>query len=234
MNYGQRMLRHELKYFINEHEYTYLKKRLLAGMKKDENGTIDDGYHIRSLYFDDMYNSAFNEKELGIFKRKKYRVRIYNISDKIIKLEKKSKYGQYIGKESVRITKEEFYKLIDGNYEFLMNSGNKLLRELYIEKRTKLLKPAVIVDYDREAYICESGNVRITFDKNLRAGINSYDVFDDKVATKMIFDKPIMILEVKYDAFLPTHIHNLIQICSHNISAASKYVMCRNVINSLK
>ncbi|WP_432402836.1 polyphosphate polymerase domain-containing protein [Wukongibacter sp. M2B1] len=234
MNYGQKMLRHELKYFINYHEYMYLKKRLAVSIRKDKYGTIDDGYHVRSLYFDDIYGSAFHEKELGIFKRKKYRIRIYNISDKIIKLEKKSKYGQYIGKDSVGITRDEFYKLLDDNCEFLMNSDDKLFREFYMEKITKLLRPVVIVDYDREAYTYGAGNVRITFDKNLRVGINSHDIFDDKLATKMIFDEPIMILEIKYDSFLPTHVHNLIQICNHNISAASKYVMCKGFINNLK
>lgn len=234
MRYQDKSLRHELKYYINTHEYTYLKKRLMPSLNKDEHGVINDGYHVRSLYFDDMYDSAFNEKESGIFQRKKYRVRIYNISDKTIKFEKKSKFGQYINKESKKITKDEFYNLLEGNNDFLLNSKSKLLEEIYIDTKTKLLKPAVIVDYDREAYTLEAGNIRITFDKNLRAGINSYDIFSDKIVTKRIFDQPIMILEVKYDSFLPAYLQNLIQIRNHNISAASKYVMCRKVIKSLK
>lgn len=231
MEHGNKKLRHELKYFINNYEYSYLKKRLEFGMNKDKNSVIDDGYHVRSLYFDDIYDSAFNEKEWGIFKRKKYRIRIYNVSDCIIKLEKKSKYGQYIRKDTVNITKDRFYMLVDGEHE-LESSDNELLRELYIEKKTRLLRPTVIVDYDREAYISEAGNVRITFDKNLRACINSYDIFDDKIATKTVFSEPKMIMEIKYDSFLPTHIRNLIQICNHNISQASKYVMCRKAISS--
>lgn len=231
MKYGDKVLRHELKYFINTHEYMYLKKRLIVSLKKDKHGTISDGYHIRSLYFDDMYNSAFKEKEIGIFKRKKYRIRIYNIDDRTIKLEKKSKYGQYINKETEIITTEQFYKILEGNYEFLLNSNSSLFKEIYVEIKNKLLKPVVIVDYEREAYTCEAGNVRITFDKNLRAGINSFDIFDDKIATKMVFEKPIMILEVKYDSFLPNHVRNLIQICNHENSAASKYVMCRKIIS---
>lgn len=234
MKYGSKLLRHELKYFINTHEYVYLRNRLIAGLNKDKHGIINNGYHIRSLYFDDIYNSAFNEKESGIFKRKKYRIRIYNISDRTIRLEKKNKYGQYISKDFENITKDGFYKLLKGDYEFLINSDSQLFKELYIEIKNKLLKPVVIVDYEREAYTLEAGNVRVTFDKNLRAGINSFDIFDDKIATKMIFDKPKMILEIKYDSFLPTHVRNLIQISNHNISAASKYVMCRQVINRLK
>lgn len=234
MQYGEKSLRHELKYYINTHEYMYLKERLAHSLKKDENGTINDGYHIRSLYFDDIYNTALNEKKLGVFKRKKYRIRIYNMRDQSIKLEKKSKYGQYINKEKMKITKSEFYKILEGDNDFLIQADSKLSREFYIETKTKLLKPVVIVDYEREAYTLESGNVRITFDKNLSAGINSFDIFDKNVITKKIFDKPIMIMEVKYDSFLPNHVRNLLQIDRHNISAASKYVMCRKIINSYK
>lgn len=234
MRYGNKSLRHELKYYINTHEYIYLKKRLVEGLSKDEHGTVNDSYHIRSLYFDDLYNSAYNEKELGIFKRKKYRIRIYNLSDKIIRLEKKSKYGKYISKETEKITRDEFYKILKGDYQFLLSSKSSLLKELYIEIRNKLLRPVVIVDYDREAYTLEAGNVRVTFDKDLRAGINSFDIFDSKVATKLVFKRPIMILEIKYDSFLPTYVRNLIQIHSHNLSAVSKYVICRQIINSLK
>ena len=234
MKYSEKSLRHELKYFINMHEYMYLKERLSGILKKDKHGLVNDEYHIRSLYFDDVYNSAFTEKELGVFKRKKYRIRIYNMTDKLIKLEKKSKYGQYISKEMISLTRKGFYKLLREENEFLIQSNNKFLQELYIEIKTKLLKPVVIVDYEREAYILEAGNVRITFDKNLRAGINSFDIFDKNIATKIIFDKPIMIMEVKYDSFLPSHVRNILQIDSHNISAASKYVMCRELINHYK
>jgi len=234
MKYGEKSLRHELKYYINMHEYMYLKERLAHSLKKDKHGLVNDGYHIRSLYFDDIYNSALNEKELGAFKRKKYRIRIYNMTDQSIKLEKKSKYGQYIDKETINITKNEFYKLLKGENDFLIQANSKILREFYIEIKTKILRPVVIVDYEREAYILEAGNVRITFDKNLSAGINSFDIFDENIVTKTIFDKPIMIMEVKYDSFFPNHVRNLLQIDSHNISAASKYVMCRKMINNFK
>jgi len=234
MKYGDNLLRHELKYFINFHEYTYLKKRLAAVLEKDKHAVVNDGYHVRSLYFDDIYNSALYEKKSGIFERKKYRIRIYNLSDTVIRMEKKSKHDQYISKNTENITKSEFYKLLENDCQFLFNSGSKLFKEFYIETKNNLLRPVVIVDYEREAYTFDAGNVRITFDKNLRAGINSFDIFDDKIAAKMIFDKPVIILEIKYDAFLPTHVHNLIQICNHNISAASKYAMCIEVVKSLK
>jgi hypothetical protein len=41
-----------------------------------------------------------------------------------------------------------------------------------------LLKPKTIVDYTREAYVYPVGNVRITFDKSIRTGIYSKNLFD--------------------------------------------------------
>lgn len=234
MEYKGRKLRHELKYFINYQEYEYLRNRLKEVLQIDKNSMNNNGYNIRSLYFDDMYNSAYIEKELGLAIRKKYRIRIYDLDDRIIKLERKEKFNKYISKESVSITKDEFYKIINGDFEFCLKKNNKLLRDFYIESREKILKPRIIVDYDREAYTFSYGNIRITFDKELRTAVNSYDIFKKDVATKRIFQEPIMIMEVKYDDYIPEHIKNLLQISSHTLSSASKYVLCTKVIKNLK
>lgn len=234
MKYKGKEIRHELKYFINEHEYLYLRTRLKDGLMVDKNGDEKNTYHIRSLYFDDIYDTAYKEKEMGVQFRKKYRIRIYNLNDNVIKLERKNKYGSYINKDAATLTKSEFYKILNKDYDFLLESNNGLLRDFYVECKSNLMAPKIIVDYDREAYILPMGNVRITFDKQLRAGINSFDIFDKNVITKRIYEEPIMIMEIKYDSFLPEHVKNLIQICSHNISAASKYVLCRKVIKNIK
>lgn len=228
MEYRNQTLRHELKFYINYHEYTYLKNRLKDSLILDENSSLETSdYTIRSLYFDDVYNSALKEKEAGVFQRKKYRVRIYNGSDSVIKFEKKSKYNKYITKKSKKLSKKEFYKLINGKTDFLIKSKNKLLNEVYVETKTKLLKPVVIVTYEREAYTYPLERIRITFDKNLRAGIKSYDVFDENLIEKDIFDKQIMIMEIKYNSYLPSFIKNLLQMRKHTHSAISKYVLCR-------
>jgi len=38
------------------------------------------------------------------------------------------------------------------------------------------MRPRVMVDYDREPYVFESGEVRITFDKHVRAGFGTFDL----------------------------------------------------------
>jgi len=89
------------------------------------------------------------------------------------------------------------------------------------------LKPKVIVDYIREAYTLRSFNVRITFDKHLSAGINSVDIFDNNLITVNVFPNPVIIMEIKYNEFLPANIRALLQISSGENAAISKYVLCR-------
>jgi len=89
------------------------------------------------------------------------------------------------------------------------------------------LVPTVIVDYMREAYVFPVSDVRITFDKRLRGSVNSLDLFDKELVTSSVVQEPMLILEVKYNEFLPGVVHDLLQIGSHHRSAISKYVLCR-------
>ncbi len=203
-------------------------------MKEDSFRPEYDGYHVRSLYFDDIHDRALYEKNFGVFKRQKYRIRIYNKEDSKIRLERKSKYGQYISKETALISKDEYKSLVmDNNSDFLLMSGNLLKRSFYLEINNNLMKPKGIVDYKREAYMLGAGNVRITFDKDLEAVLNDIDIFESKLATVSILPEAVIILEIKYDDFLPDYIRNLIQFTSHDICAISKYVMCREALNKL-
>ena len=145
--------RHEYKYFINFGEYAHLSRTLDYVLYRDKNGDEFNEYHIRSLYFDDEYNTAFADKLRGVQDRDKYRIRIYNFSDKLIRLERKSKYGDGIAKQSIAITREMCEQLMAADPTGLEKSDQPLLRDVYKQMRTKGLKPAVIVDYVREAYI---------------------------------------------------------------------------------
>lgn len=234
MEYQGKKLRHEIKYFINTQQYWILRNRLKSTLIVDKHGDDMNSYHIRSLYFDDMYQSALLEKESGVKVRSKYRIRIYNISDKVIKLERKNKIDKFINKEDASLTRKQVEQLLRGDVDFLRNTTDPLLKDFYLAYQTKQLRPRVIVDYDREAYTYPLGNVRITFDKDLRAGIDSWDIFDPTVISKKILTDGEMILEVKYDDYLPEHIHHMLQISGHNLSAVSKYVMCTNFIKNIK
>lgn len=219
--------RQELKYYINYFDYLTIKNKLRHFINLDKNANDRGEYNIRSLYFDDINNSALFQKLSGIRERSKYRVRIYNYSDELIKLEKKIKNENFIRKEVAIITKEEFNMIIKGDIDFMINSKNPLLIDFYLKSQAVLLKPKVIVEYVREAYISEIGNVRITFDKNLKSGLNSTDLFNQSLPVITVLEEGYMILEVKYDEFLPEYIKKLIKINSRNRHAISKYAICR-------
>jgi hypothetical protein len=90
-----------------------------------------------------------------------------------------------------------------------------------------ILKPKAIVDYTREAYVYPVGNVRITFDKNIRTGIHSKNLFDMNLPTVNAIDNRYIVLEVKYDEFLPEIIQHIIQTGDRQATAISKYAAAR-------
>ena len=222
--------RHELKYRISYGEKAALELRLAPLLQRDAHAG-PGGYLIRSLYFDDCWNSAYAEKDAGILARKKYRIRIYNFSDRVIKLECKSKYGDLISKQSVSIPRELADQLIAGDPEGLQRMRHPLLHDVYREMKTRLLRPVVIVDYIREAYIHPAEEVRITFDKQIRTGLYQTAMFDASIPTYPVFDDPVEVLEVKYDEFLPTYMQAILSGVTAQRSAVSKYTWCRRYEN---
>jgi hypothetical protein len=223
---GNKTFRHELKYYINYFEYHSLRVRLNRVLQVDRHAKSNRDYHIRSLYFEDSESTAISEKQAGILERKKWRIRIYNLDDKVIKLEKKSRIGQFINKQSSNLTIENYYEIRNKKYEFLLASKDPLFIEFYSDLINQQFKPKVIVDYRREAYVSKLSNIRITFDKNLRTGLNSTNLFNKKQPTMNAIDENLMILEVKYDNFLPSYVKNILQLPSSQRSAISKYVIC--------
>ena len=223
-------LRHELKFFITETQYRVLSGMLKNLLHPDPNGDENNQYHIRSLYFDTAFDDALNDKISGVANRNKYRIRIYNFSDKMIRLECKSKFRDLISKRSVRITRDLAEQLISADPTGLESTASGLVSDVYREMRTNLLHPVVIVDYLREAYLHPVEDVRITFDMQLRSGVNSIDLFNPHVPTVPPFDKEEIILEVKYNRELPAYISQVLSFALRDgavQSAISKYVHCR-------
>jgi len=227
MKYGNKKLRHELKFYISYYVFEELRSRLRYIVRPDKNSINEDGYHIRSLYFDTTFDTALYEKLSGVHRRDKYRIRIYNESDKTIKLERKSKYGDYICKESMNLTRDEYEKIMNRDMEFLKRKDSQLGRDFYFKCTSEQMQPRVIVDYVREAYTYDFGDVRITFDKRLMAGVNSFDIFNPELVTVNAIHDKSMVLEIKYNEYLPANIRAMLQLDSHQRSAISKYVICR-------
>lgn len=223
------ILRHEYKYELDPLQYQVLKKKVSLLFKPDPLAGPNGGYHIRNLYFDDFRNTSLYEKWAGIYQRKKYRMRIYDLNDKKIKFERKTKLGEYILKEGARLTREEADRIIARDFSFLVDTENHLLRTVYIESRQNLLQPVVIIEYYREAFYDPKTHIRITFDSDLRTGLGSVSIFDPKVPTMRVIDKPNIVMEIKFSQshIFPHYIQGLFSQDTQPRLAIGKFALCR-------
>ncbi len=220
--------RRELKYQIDPLEYHVLKKKVSSVLKPDPHMKTASSYLIRNLYFDDYKDSAYWEKEAGTYQRKKYRLRMYNNDDSVIKFECKSKTGCYVFKQTTLITRQQAEQLIAGDFSFLEGTSDKLLSDFYLETRCALIKPVVIVEYTREAYVQPIGNVRVTFDSNLKTSSGTPDFFDNNACMVRAIDQLGMVLEVKYTDFLPVYVKGLFPATIKPQEAIGKFSICRS------
>ena len=219
-------LRHEWKHIISPSDKAQLIARLSTICSPDSHYGANS-YHIRSLYFDNCYDKALSERLTGLECREKFRIRYYNFDDSYIVLEKKSKFNGLCGKNSARISRAEVEALLSGDFEWLLQKKSTLCQELYAKMRGQLLRPKVIVDYTRRAFVYGPGNTRITIDENVRTGLGSLDFFNPKLATIPADMTHPIILEVKYDAYLPDPIRRVIQLEHRRTTNFSKYTACR-------
>ena len=220
--------RREYKHLINAGERLVLEQRLSALMHRDSNCNGNKPtYHIRSLYFENDANKILQEKLSGLALRDKYRIRYYNLDPTYIRLEKKSKRGAYGNKSGCLLTQKQCAQILAGDIGWMQSADNPLLRDTYLALTLYRLKPAVVVDYMREAFVLPMGNVRITLDSNLRSSIMTDGFFSKGLPTLSILQPGLTVLEVKYDEYLPDFIAQAIQIGNRKDQAISKYTASR-------
>ena len=186
----------------------------------------DGHYLIRSLYFDNPGDKALREKVDGVNRREKFRIRYYNNDPSVIHLEKKSRLNGLGTKFSANLTKEQAQAIVDGDLDWMLRSDAPLVRELYCKMIYQGLRPRTIVDYTREPFVYGPGNVRVTFDYDIRTGLACTDFLNPRCVTVPAGDAPI-ILEVKWDDFLPSVIRDAVQTPGCRVGAFSKYAQCR-------
>ena len=217
--------RHEWKHEINYADLLTLRTRLSAVMKRDRHA-INGAYQIRSLYFDNLSDKVLREKTDGVDIREKFRIRFYNGDTSFIVLEKKSKINGLCSKEHCQITEKEAQNIVDGDIVWMASSDRLLCRELYYKTLSQGLRPKTIVDYTREPFVFAAGNVRVTIDYNIRTGVFRTDFLNPKTITIPAGEAPI-ILEVKWDEYLPDIIRDAVTIDGRRVCAFSKYAQCR-------
>lgn len=221
---GEMKYRHEWKHRITYEDMLELRSRLSVITSKDPYAK-EGKYQVRSFYFDNIWDKALREKLDGVKNREKFRLRYYNCDTTLIRLEKKSKINGLCAKESALLSKEQAQALIDRDYDWMAVSGNSFLMECCQKMRSQGLYARTIVEYTREPFVFAPGNVRITMDSNIRTGLYSTDFWNPDGVTLAAGDD--IILEVKWDAYLPDVIRDAIQIPGCRTEAFSKYAACR-------
>ncbi|MCR5087616.1 MAG: polyphosphate polymerase domain-containing protein [Lachnospiraceae bacterium] len=222
--YADRSKRHEIKTVLTYPQYMELRTRVAGILTPDPNMPGPEGYRIQSVYFDTLKHDSYYEKDSGVQHRNKYRIRAYNGDDSYLVLENKEKIDDRICKSSAVITRADYDAVLAGDYTVLDRYDNPLCRKVSALHRTDGLRPEVIIEYQREAYIHPLSMVRVTFDSLVSAGANTLDMFDEALVTRPLFPQREVILEVKYGDFYPMYLRQLLQNNGIKL-AVSKFVL---------
>jgi len=222
--------RHEYKYLISRADAELLKLRLPHIMERDPHAGETGRYTIRSLYFDDGNATAYYEKTDGLDSRTKYRIRFYDYDSSLIKLEKKEKLGNLTRKTAQTITKNDARALEYALSQGCPDNPDGLTEELRLACTGQGLRPRVLVDYDRTPFLCRAGNTRITIDENLRTRPYIAHLFASPRAMTPVVDPDQVILEVKFDDFLPGYLADALADIPKVSMAISKFAMCMSFI----
>ena len=216
----------EKKYLVSDLDLARLQKLLEPVMRPDAH-QIGNCYEIRSVYFDDYLDRCMDENDAGVDNRQKFRVRTYGAEGTPIHMEIKGKYRGYTRKEACDLTMEEFSDILDGGHQ-LTFGDRKPLNQLLLHMRCSKMTPKVLIVYERTAFVHPTGNVRITFDRNIMASRNCDALFEERVSGLIpILPAGMHVLEVKYDELLPDMIARQLELGKLRQTAFSKYYLGR-------
>ena len=220
----------ENKYLVSDKDLTVLQGRLQSIMSVDSHQP-DGCYRIRSLYFDAAWDRCMEENEAGIDQRQKFRIRIYDPESDVIHLEIKEKSRGLTKKVACSVSRKETEDILHGMLPLCPDS-RKPLNLLKLRARDTLMRPKAIIEYERTAFVCPSGNVRITFDRNIMASRCCTDFFRQSVpGMTPVLPTGMHVLEVKYDEYLPDYIAGVIELGNLQQTAFSKYYLGRLAVN---
>ena len=125
------------------------------------------------------------------------------------------------------MTADQVRALLRGDTAWMAESPYGLIRELYVKMKTETLRPRTTVDYVREPFLYSPGNVRVTFDSQIESAGADENFLEPHAAIPAARGK--IVLEVKYDRYLPVLVAGLLDLGNFRAAAFSKYAICRMV-----
>lgn len=222
-----KVLREEKKFLISIADFRQTSAKLEKVMMQDSHNGVH-GYLIRSLYFDTPYDTDYFEKQAGIELRRKIRLRCYNPKHNFAMLEMKQKQGARQLKRSLRVSRGDAVKLINGDYSVLLGYSEPFAAEVYAFMKTRAYIPRTIVQYNRKAFIAKENRIRVTFDNRIVSTESCFDLFSEHLNMNPVLDPYNVVLEVKFNGFLLNYIQSLINCIDKSELSVSKYVLARH------
>lgn len=219
--------RHENKYICTAVQLSIVESRIRPLLRPDPHAGEDGAYRIRSVYFDDEQDSGYQENEDGTDPREKFRIRIYDGDASHITLELKQKMRGMTRKLSCPLTREQCERALAGLPAGGAQDAPPLLRLFAAWQSQYRLTARVIVEYVRRPYVLPMGNVRITLDEDIESASRTALFLEGGYARRPVMPAGQHVLEVKYDAFLPDPVRQVLQLESLQRTSCSKYYLCR-------
>ena len=142
-------------------------------------------------------------------------------------MEIKSKINGMTAKHGCAITRKQFDDILSGKYMPPDSSMPPVWNRFMTEYYTRPMKAAVIVDYDRVPYVYPDGNVRVTFDSNISSDEHFDAFFSENRVGRPVLPSDLVMLEVKYDEFIPAFLVNSLNLNGLQRESFSKYYLCR-------
>ena len=227
------VLHQERKFLITLEDFVRYRNYLEKFMLQDShNGT--SGYMIRSLYFDNLYDGDYYDKEDGLEVRRKIRLRLYDPKAENAMFEMKQKTGAQQKKRSLKMTRQDAIRVSRGDYSPLLAYSDPFAAECYGVMNYQCYRPKTIVQYNRKAFIAKENQIRITFDNQITATECCYDIFAENLNQYPVLDPFQVVLEVKYNHFLLNYIQDLINSISRSEISVSKYCMARGTTQMIR
>ena len=220
--------RNELKYQCSEQQLRILEMRIRQLCPRDSHAGADGQYTVRSLYFDDYRNSCYYDNESGVDRREKFRIRFYDGRTDRITLECKEKINGKNHKYACKISREQCEAILRGRF-MLPPDADLVLNRFFLRYRMGFYRPKVIVEYERTPFLYRTGNVRITFDRNIAATSHVQDFLKPRLMARPMMPKGMQLLEVKYDEMIPDFLYNELQLDNLQLTAYSKYYTARRM-----
>lgn len=185
---------------LNLKDYEQMMK-IIQAMPENRSSKIN---RIRKIYFNDEINYLEDELDTSAMDKDVYSIVMVDFDLDHLMIERKSRRSGMIYKDYTPISLEEYKKLLRGDVQWLKESDEHVLNNLYLEITINLKTIGVIVEYERQRFRLNNSNDYIDFDLSVRSiHGRKGDLLAHQLDMKERLDSNHIIMTYKQSANLP-------------------------------